>query len=214
MKLRTSILSVIFILFSFQTHAQALIAFSAGISTDLNNVKPFFMVPISIRVEPFKQSSFFVEAIQVIGFNKLSTADAYTTNPQLPEHIMLAEVIKSTSFSMGFGWVIKIYTDKKNNRFALHLSTGVSSENFVIKYKNYDKKNYEVLNPDVNTKFSGPYASIAAAYNFHKGKQDMFIMLRLQTAAPKTSGTRNYDLSFNSTAAIALTFGYKLSSNK
>ena len=208
MKLRSSIFFLVFILFSFQTNSQSLIAFSAGISSDLNNVKPFYMVPISIRAEPFKQSSFFVETIQGFGFNKVSKADAYTTSPQLPEHLVLTEVIKSTSFSMGIGWVIKIYTDKNSNRFALHLSAGVGSENFVIKYKNYDKTNYEVLNPDVNTKFSGPYASIAAAYNFHR-KQDMFIMLRLQTPTPGKSGPGHYDLSFNTIAPMSLTFGYK-----
>ena len=167
------------------------------------------MVPVSIRAEPFKRSSFFVEAVLGLGLNKLSKADAYTTNPQLPEHLVLTEVIKSTSFSIGIGWVIKIYTDKKKNRFSLHLSTGIGAENFVIKYKNYDKKNYEVLNPDVATNFSGPYASIAAAYNFHKGKQDMFIMLRLQTPTPGKSEPDQYDLSFNTIAPMSVTFGYK-----
>ncbi|MFS8083012.1 MAG: hypothetical protein ACMG51_06140 [Ginsengibacter sp.] len=214
MKLRTSIFSLVFILFSFQTNAQALIAFSTGISTDLNNVKPFYMIPLSIRIEPFKRSSFFVEVIQGFGFNKLSKADAYTTNPQLPEHLVLTEVIKSTSFSMGIGWVIKIYTDKKNNRFALNLSAGGSDENFRINYKNYDKVNYEVLNPDVSTKFSGVYAAIAAVYNFHKGKQDMFINLRLQTPLSGRPRADTYVLSFYPTAPIELTYGYKLFSKK
>ncbi len=60
-------------------------------------------------------------------------------------------------------------------------STGICTEHFKVVYRNYDNANYEVLNPDVGEDLTGLYASFAATYNFHKRKQNMFIMLRLQS---------------------------------
>ena len=197
---------------AFQTNAQSVIAVSAGISTDLNNEKPFYSVPVTLRWEPFKRSAFFIEATKGIGYNRLSDADAYTTSPQLPQQVFLTKAIHLNSFSVGTGAAIILYT-KKNNRFTLNLSAGFCSEEFTVVYRNYDKANYEVLNPDVSEKMSGLYVSAAGVYNFHKTKQDMFIMLRIQS--PSTAGHADrYTLSYTKTAALQLTFGYKLFYNQ
>lgn len=171
------------------------------------------MVPITLRWEPFKRTGFFIEANQGIGFNRLSHAGAYTVAPQLPEHVVLTEAVNLTTFSTGIGGAIVIYTDKKNNQFTLNLSTGVYKESFTVTYRNYDKANYEVLNPDVSEDMSGLYACIAGVYNFHKRRRDMFIMLRLQS--PSSAGLpERYELSYNKTAPLQITFGYKLFYNK
>jgi hypothetical protein len=208
MKLRIACIFIIFTLLSSRINAQSFIALSSGISVDINNKSPFYSVPVTLRFKPFRRSPFFIEATQAIGFNRLSEVDAYTLNPQLPEHVVLTEQIKFSSFSMGIGARIVLYTNKKDNQFALNLSTGISDQHYKVNFRNYDKINYEVLNPDVNQYVSGLYASIAAVYNFHKRKQDMFIMVRLQS--PSTSSFERYKFSYYKTAPLQFTFGYKL----
>lgn len=210
MKLRFIQIALFITFFGFQTNAQSFIALSSGISTDLNNVKPFYTIPVTLRWEPFKRSAFFLEASSGIGFTQTSDADAYTPDPQLAEHLVLTEAIKLNTFSVGTGGAIVLYTNKKNNRFTLNLSVGICSEKFVVVYKNYDKANYEVLNPDVSENLSGLYAATAVVYNFHKMKQDMFVMLQVQSPSSATKPERFYPLSYNKTAALQLTFGYKL----
>jgi len=212
MRLRITGIFILITIFVSQVSAQSFIALSSGISADLNNERPFFGIPITLRWQPFKHSAFFIEAIQDIGFNRLSKSDAYTANPDLSEHVVLTEEVKHTSFLIGVGGAIVLYTNKRNNQITVDLSTGICSESYTVDFRNYDKVNYEVLNPDVTKPISGLYASIAMIYNFHKRKQDMFIMLRLQS--PSSGGFGRYKLSFNNTAPLQLTFGYKLFTSK
>ncbi len=212
MRLRIAGIFLIITFFTSHINAQSFIALSSGISTDLSNKKPFYTIPITFRLEPCKHSAFFIEGTQSIGFNRLSHADAYTANGDLSEHVVLTETIKQTSFSMGIGGAIVLYTNKKNNQITLNISTGISSEHYTVNFRNYDKVNYEVLNPDVTSYISGLYISIAGVYNFHKRKRDMFIMLRLQS--PSSAGFGRYKLSFFKAAPMQLTFGYKLFTSK
>ncbi|MEO8854154.1 MAG: hypothetical protein ABI359_10265 [Ginsengibacter sp.] len=213
MKTFANCIYILISFFSFQANAQSFIALSTGISTDLNNARPFYTVPVTLRWEPFKHSSFFIESIQGTCFTRLSKADAFTTSSQLSEHVVLTEATNLNIQSIGVGGAIVLYTNKKNNRFTLNLSMGICTELFKVKYRNYDMANYEVLNPDVNTRFSGLYASIAGTYNFHKRKQDMFLMMRVQSPS-SASGPDHYSLSFHKTAPLELSFGYKLFYNK
>jgi hypothetical protein len=212
MRLRITAIFLLITFFASHIKAQSLIALSMGISTDVSNKKPFYSVPVTFRLEPFKHSGFFIEATQGIGFNRLSKADAYTANADLIEHVTLTEAVKNSSFSMGIGGAIVLYTNKKNNQITLNISTGICSEHYTVNFRNYDKANYEVLNPDVNENISGLYAAIAVAYNFDKRKRDMFIMLRLQS--PSSAGFGRYQLSFDKAAPLQLTYGYKLFTSK
>lgn len=213
MKINCILFNLFFIFFALQTSAQSFFALSTGVSTDLNNKKPFYSIPVTLRWEPFRRSAFFIEATQGIGFNRLSDADAYTTKPQLPQHVLLTESINVNAFSVGIGGAIVLYTNKRNNRFTLNLSTGVIDEYYKVDYRNYDNKNYEVLNPDVSKDLSGLYVCSAVVYYFHKSKQDMFIQIQVQS--PSTAGNPDrYSLSYNKTAALELTYGYRFFYNK
>lgn len=200
----------LFLFLAAQTHAQHILGFSTGLATDLNNKKPFYTIPLSLRWEPFKRSSLFIETIVGVGFPRKDNADAYTTNPDIPEHVVLIETKRLNSLSIGVGGVIPLYTNKKNNRISLLLSLGGGTEYFRIDYKNYDNVNYEVLNPDVDINISGMYVSTAAMYSFHKRKRDMFVMLRLQSPSTGRGRPDVYNLSFQKTAPMELTFGYNL----
>ncbi len=171
------------------------------------------MIPITLRWEPFKHSSLFIEATRGIGFNHLSHGDAYTAGSGLPDHVVLTEAIKLTSFSVDIGASIIVYTNKKNNRFTINLAPGICTEKFGVNYRNYDKVNYEVINPDISEILTGLYASVAGIYHFHKRKQDMFIMLRLQSNSTAGDADR-YKLSYNPAAPLQLIYGYNFFYNK
>lgn len=189
--------------------SQSFAALSTGFSSDLNNKRPFYHIPIAFRIEPFERSGFFIEANYGIPLTRKSTANAYTTNPALVEHVILAETVRPNLFTVTLGGEIHLYTTKKNNSFYLDLSAGISSQHFKVNYKNYDKVNYEVLNPDVNTDSSGLVVSIAIVYNFHERKQDIFLMLHLQTP-PLVSALNYYAMNYKVIAPLQLTLGYKL----
>lgn len=196
-----------------KTNSQSFIALSSGISKDLKNPKPFYHIPISLRWEAFKRSGFFIAANYGIPFSRNSFADAYTINPLLPGHVMLKEKIQPHLFSIELGGTIHLYTNKKNNSMYLDIATGVSAQHFKVNYVNYDRINYEVLNPDVNTDSSGLILSIAYIYTFHRRKQDMFLMLHIQTP-PLLSALNYYAMTYKVMAPLQLTFGYKLIYNK
>lgn len=196
-----------------KANSQAFIALSSGISKDLNNKKTFYHIPVSLRWEPFKKSGFFINANYGIPLSRNGSADAYTANPLLPEHVVLKERIQPNLFTVEIGGTIHLYTNKKNNSMYLDIATGVSSQHFKVNYKNYDKINYEVLNPDVNTDSSGLILSIAYIYNFHWRKQNLFLMLHLQTP-PLVSALNYYSMNYKVIAPLQITFGYKLIYNK
>jgi hypothetical protein len=188
--------------------SQSYVAFSSGFSIDLNNKKTFYHLPVILRMKPFKKSGFFIEGNYGILFSRQGAADAYTTNPALPEHVVLTETVLPHLFTISLGGEIHLYTNKKSkNSIYLDIAAGVSSQHFRVNYKNYDKLNYEVLNPDLSTDSSGLVLSIAGVYNFHK--QNMFLMLHVQTP-PLISATRSYTMTYELIAPLELTFGYKL----
>lgn len=217
MKLKTSV-TFIFLccsLFSEYSYAQSYIALSTGISKDINNTNwSFYHIPVSIQWEPFsnKGNAMFFQFDYEIPFTAKGSGEAYTLNPSLPQKVTLEENIRPSVFTTSFGFPIHLYTNKKANAFNLNLLIGYCFQNFRVSYKNYDKENYEVLNPDVNLSRSALVLSMAVVYNFHKTKQNMF--LRLYVQSPLLASTGNYPLSYKYIAPLQLTYGYKLFYNK
>lgn len=218
MKIKLSFLLafIIFLAFSSKVKAQSFLSFSTGISSDLNNVHhSFYHIPFSLQWKPSsrKRAPFFFEFDYDIPFTVKSTGDAYTLNPSLPEKVTLQETIRASVFTASIGFRIHIYTNKRNNSFYLNLLPfGISAQNFKVNYKNFDKENYEILNPDINMNRGGIVTSIAAEYNFHKTKQDMKLMLHIQS--PPLRSTGDYPLSYKFIAPLQLTFGYNFYYNK
>jgi hypothetical protein len=200
-----------FLLFvSFSANAQSSLSVSTGISKDLNNASySFYGIPVSVQWKPSKKekAAFFLEADYDFVFPAKGSGNAYTLDPSMPQEVTLRENIRASLFTLSLGFRIHLYTNKKNNSFYLNLlPIGISAQSFKVNYKNYDKENYEVMNPDVNSHQGGFLMSMAAVYNFHKGLQDEFLMLHIQT--PTAFGKDDYPLSYKSIAPMQLTFGY------
>ncbi|MGN6247676.1 MAG: hypothetical protein ACTHNG_04930 [Ginsengibacter sp.] len=194
-----------------ESYSQSFVSFSSGISLDLNNKQPFYMVPLIFHWEPFKRSAIFVEYIKPLVFTKLRSADAFTTSAQLPEHVLLKEAINLKTHSIGAGGGLFIYKNKKGNIFTLNLSGGFCTEDFTVNYRNYDTKNYEVLNPEFEQYFDGLYAAAAGLYTFHNRIQ--FLMLRIQSNS-SASDRFHYPHSFDITSPLQLTYGLNFNYNK
>jgi hypothetical protein len=200
---------------TIQSNAQSSLSLSTGISTDLNNTQSLNQIPVSLIWKPFKDKRMplFLELDYAFPLGSKSSGEAYTLNPALPEKVILTEKISPYIFTLSAGFSIHLFTTKKNNIFYLNVApVAVCNQTINATYKDYDKANYEVMNPDVNSKESGFVMSMAPVYYFHKGKQDMMLMLHLQT--PLLIGKRDYPLSYKYMAPMQLTFGYNFYYNK
>ena len=207
---------LVFSLFAVKTNAQSSVSLSSGISRDINNSNiSFYQIPFSLIWKPFRntKSPVFLEIDYDLPLGSKSAGVAYTLNPGLPQKVILKEKILPYVFTFSLGASIYLFTTKENNVFFLNIVPfAICAQIISVSYKNYDKENYEVLNPDVNSKEGGFVMSIAPVYYFHKDKRDMMIMLHLQT--PLLKGKRDYKLSYNCMAPIQLTFGYNFYYNK
>lgn len=207
--LRILSIHIIFIFFSVAANAQSFLSISTGISTNVNqNGKSFYHVPICIQWKPgnSRNSPFLFELDYGIPLITKGSGDAYSLNPQLPEKVSLTEDIRASIFTISVGFQIHLLTNKKNNTPYLDLfPLAISSQSYKVTYKNYDKENYEVMNPDLNRETGGLAMAMALVYNFGK-KQDMMAMIRFQS--PTTASKNDYPHAFKSIAPLQLTFGY------
>lgn len=202
-------ISFLFILSSFATNAQSYLSISTGISTDVNqNRKSFYHIPVSFQWKPFPEKNvpLLLELNYGIPLTTKGSGNAFTLSSSLPEKVTLTEKIDPYIFTINLGFQIHLFTTKKNNTLCLDLfPLGICNQNFKIKYKNYDKENYEVLNPDLSRNSGGFEMSMATVYNFHKN-QDMMFKLHIQT--PTFTQKDNYPSAYRSIAPLQLTFGY------
>ena len=217
MKLKPCVPAISFfcILLSIDSNAQSYVALSSGISKDINNTnKSFYHIPVTLQWEPFpdKSAAMFFRFDYDIPFPGKNSGESFTLNAALPQKVTLEENIRPVIFTTSLGFSMHFYTNKKNNSFYLNLLTGYCHQNIKVNYKNYDKKNYEVLNPDVNLNKGALVLSMAGVYYFHKSKQNMFLMLYVQS--PLLIDIGRYPLSYKSIAPLQLTYGYKLFYNR
>ena len=196
--------------------AQSVISLSTGWSTDLNNaVHAFHHIPVSFNWQPLKDKRlpFLVELDYDIPLATRSSGDAYTLNPDLPGKVTLSEDIHPRLITASVGLTIPVYRPKSaKSLYVSFFPLAICNQHIKVTYRNYDKENYEVLNPDVTTKETGAVMAIAAVYNFHTLKQDLRLMLHLQT--PLFKGKGDYQLSYKYVAPLQLTFGYNFYYNK
>jgi hypothetical protein len=194
-------------------NAQSSINISSGISRDLNNTnRSFYQIPVSVQWKPSadEYGIFFFELDEDIPLTTNSTANAYTLNASLPQQVTLQENLHAYIFTASIGFRILLHKDKKLNTIYLNvLPFGISHQSFKVNYKNYDDKNYEILDPDVNLKRTGLVASMSAVYNFHNS---LFFMLHLQS--PLLASKGDYPLSYKFIAPVEFTVGYNFYYNK
>jgi hypothetical protein len=197
----------------FSANAQSFINISGGISYDINNInESFYHIPVSVQWKPSSnpRGVFFFELDEDIPFAAKGTGNAYTVNPSLPQQVTLQENIRAYIFTASIGFRIHLYSDEKLNSIYLNiLPIGISTQSFKVNYKNYDDKNYEILDPDVNLKRTGVVASVSVVYIFHNN-----LLLMLHVQSPLLANKGDYPLSYKFIAPLQLTIGYNFYYNK
>jgi hypothetical protein len=211
------LLTILFccILFSLSISAQSYLSLSTGIAKDVNDNhnETFYHIPVTLQWKPFwsHYNPFMMELNYDIPFTGSNTATAYTLNPSLPASVQLQEQVRPYVFtaSIGMGWCT-IINKERNNILYLNVMTGVCNQHFNVNYKHYDKVNYEILNPDVNSNLTSLVLVGELAYKFHN---NMIIRLRAQTPLIDQSNG-SYPLSYKDVAPLQLAFGYNFYYNK
>src|SRR5579862_1431153 len=211
--MKISFLLPFFLCTYYFARPQSSVNISSGISRDVNNTsKSFYHIPVSFQWKPSSNPHgiFFFELDEDIPFVARGAGNAYTLNPALPQEMILQVMIRAYIFTASIGFRIHLYSDKKlNNIYINLLPFGISTQHFKIEYKNYDNKNYEILDPDVNLKRTSVVMSMSAVYNFHN---HLMLMFHVQTPLFATTGS--YPLSYKFVAPLQLTFGYNFYYNK
>jgi hypothetical protein len=129
-------------------------------------------------------------------------------NPSLPSAIKLQKSITPFIFSESIGKRICLYKNKRNDALCLDLLAGISNQYFRVVYKNYDKANYDILNPDVNLNVAGLFLAASLVYTIPKKTGSLIIKLNVQT--PPSAIRGDYPLSYELCAPLQLTVGYDL----
>ncbi len=198
---------LIFSLVALKLNAQTF-TLSTGISKDINNSKiSFYHIPLSLMWKPGKKEfSPLVELNYSVPLTAKSNVNAYTLNPNLAEKVTLTENITPRLFSAAFGFAIQLVSRNQNSLYLDLFPFGILSQKIKIQYKNYDRENYEVLNPDVTVNKTIFELAAAVVYNFNISKRNLMVMLHIQTGTSDHDG--DYKLSYNPIVPLQLTFGY------
>jgi hypothetical protein len=211
------LLSVCCILFSFFADAQSFIGLSTGFSRDINQNPnySFYHIPITLQFKPFRKrwNVLFFEANYDIPIGATGSGKAYTANPSLPQEVTLSEKVAPYIFTGFAGVSFCFYIDKQRGDILyLNPMAGVCNQYVTVEYKNYDKANYEVLNPDIGSNNTSVVAALEVVYKFHN---NLIVNFHMQTPLADDEGENyNHPLSYNSIAPLQLTLGYNFYYNK
>ena len=182
------------------------VSISTGIAPDANNPgNTFWFVPVELQWHPFIDEKFSFVMDYDFGLSKKSTGEAYTTNSSLPGHVQLNERLGTNLLTFGVSLNIKLFQAKNKNLAELSLMPlGCSFQRFKASFKNFDQKNYEILNQDVNRNSNGLIMAFGLRYRFDKNK---IISINLQTPLLKS---RKHDFNYQYAAPARFMFGYQL----
>jgi len=204
------------ILFSLTINAQPFIGLSTGISRDINQNPnySFYHIPINLQWKPFRRrfNVLFFEANYDIPFAAKGMATAYTVNPSLPQSVTLQEKVAPYVFTGFAGASFRFYVNKHRDIIYINPMIGICNQNVIVKYKGYDKANYEVLNPDISSNTTDAVGALEIEYKFHN---DLMVIVHMQTPlADDQDENYIHPLTYNSVAPLQLTFGYTFYYNK
>jgi hypothetical protein len=207
---------------SFTAYAQYSVSLSTGISYDIKNAGNynFFHLPVSLEWSaPMANEHlcFLFKSTYSIAVGGEGADEAYTLNPALPGMVYVQKSIHSSLFLCSIGLRTYFKPNKKKGRFFIDLfPLGLYTQNFLVKYKNYDKTNYDIINPDVGVSYSALAIASSVGYSIPVKKNDLLIEFNANAPVSSNSflSSNGYALSYNSAAPLELTVGYNLNYGK
>lgn len=188
---------------------------STGLAFDLNNSGSFKQIPLSLQwmiPARLNKSSFVFKADFSFPVGGRGKDSAFTLASGLPPAIAVDKTTRNTSWSFLIGYRFVFNTSLEKNRFFIDfLPIGLSFQSFKISYKNFNKSDYEVINPDVDMKRRGLVGCLGVGYILN----DLVFQVHAQSPILVVE-KKDYAVSYRSAAPLQLTVGYlfKISKHK
>jgi hypothetical protein len=222
--IRLPILFIFGTVLSITAYSQSsAVSLSTGISYDVSNAGNynFFHIPVSAEWSApiIKENLWFLFKVTYsIPVGGEGADEAYTLNPALPGTVYMQKSIHSSLFLGSIGVRTYFKPNKKNGRFFIDmLPIGIYSQNFAVRYKNYDKTNYDIINQDVGTEISALAIALSVGYSIPVKKHND-LLIEFNASSPLTFHSflsqDGYGLSYNEAAPLELTVGYNLNYGK
>ncbi|MGC4035668.1 MAG: hypothetical protein QM764_06875 [Chitinophagaceae bacterium] len=177
----------------------------------------FNHIPVSLQWSPFGfKNIFLVKLDYFIPFQTSAFDQAYTANTNLPSEIQVQKTYRANMYNLSAGARIPVHRYKDNYNFYVDALLGfVSHQNIKVRYDDYDKGNYEILNQDFSLRKTSISLSIGAVYKYTLPNRDhLLFMFHLQSPLLASDNIHGYDLSYTFVTPLQLMFGYNLVYNK
>ena len=139
--------------------------------------------------------------------SKSSTVQAYSTNPSLPEKVLVDKTVKPYTLTFALGHRLTILGGDKKDNLAFLIYTGLVFEKITVNYA-YDKSNYVVLNPDKTLIRASIFVSGGLEYQHKLPKGKIFGQILI--ASPPFGGSIRYPSTFNFITALSINLGYAI----
>ena len=199
------------LLLPYAVFSQNAFSFSSGISLDINNHAKFQQIPLSVEWQSGISEKHKLIFRGDVGFPVPGRTydSAYTLEGGLPPAIAVQKNIEDYwyTISMGVRWFIK--AGSEDARFIIDFfPLGFTQQKFKIHYKNYDKSDYNIINPDVGLNRAGFVLSAGVGYY----RKNLILQMHLQT--PPAVSEKRYALSYHLNAPLLFTVGYLLKYSK
>lgn len=180
---------------------------STGISIDANNHGRNKQVPLSLQWIPQQWTNVAIvarlDAALPLGYSREVTA--YTLQSGLSPSAPVRETIRNSWMALSIGARLS-FPLRNNGRylFADFIPAGIGTQRFKVNFKNYNRDDYEILNPDTDQKKTGVF--VGAGFGFVISN----FVAQVHAYTPLLASKDDYKLSYKFNAPISVTIGYLL----
>lgn len=200
------------LLYSGQLTAQITVEPYLGYSVDVHNREHFSQVNTGVYLGFINQPSYkmlvsFQGSFPV--FPHTGADNAFTPDPGLPLNSIARRKTSAQALSVALSHRFRIGGRYKKNAFSAVLNFGVASHNIRVRYYDYDKENYTVLNPHIHHKKGGVFFGAGVHYD-HKFK-DGRLFAQFMAGSPLLIKWNQYY--YKTLAPLSLNIGYGFDMN-
>ena len=154
-----------------------------------------------------KRKPFFLKIMASLPIANRSLDTAYTTNITFPVLSQVKKVIKPLGFEMSIGKRFIIPPTGKYNKCSFILLAGIAYQRLQVE-NNFDKKNYELLNPDRTiSRFGG---LVCFQFEYMRILKNGRLFIQTGISSSPISKRKSNQNSFKFLVPIAFNLGYSI----
>lgn len=154
-----------------------------------------------------KKKPFFLKITASLPIADKSLDSAYTTNINLPVINQVQKIIKPFGFELSIGKRLIIPPTGKYNKCSFIFSAGIAYQRLQVE-NNFDRKNYDLLNPDITISRFGGLVGFQFEYMRILKNGRLFLQTGI-TSSPISKRKSNQN-SFKFLVPIAFNLGYSI----